>query len=147
LSGLFQDIITILNKYTKSPTNWQGGIPPSNTIAYEKTRIANVMWKDNVHTAQVTDGKPFIGKSVSITIPLDEMEADKTYAKPEEFIADTNVWTLNLGDIIVLGECEREITSSYTITNLQKDFRTIEVKAISDSTDQDILPSWKIEGV
>jgi len=136
-----------MNRYTKTPTNWSGGLPPQNTIAYQATKIKNVMWKDNVHTAQVTDGKPFIGKSVSITIPLDEMEADKTYVKPEDFVADTGKWTLNVGDIIVFGECDKEITTTYTADNLRKDFKTMEIKAISDSTEQDVLPCWKIEGV
>jgi len=104
------------------------------------------MWKDSVHTNSAADEKSFIDKTVSITIPLDEMETDKSYAKPEEFIAGTN-WTLQLGDMIVFGECDKEITTSYTADNLRKDFKTMEIKAISDSTDQDILPSWKIEGV
>jgi len=144
--SIFQDVITVMNKYTKAPTNFQGGLPPTNIIAYQKIVIKNVMWKDNVHTNSAADGKSFIDKTVSITIPLDEMETDKPYAKPENFIAGAN-WTLNLGDIIVYGECDKEITTTYTADNLRKDFKTMEIKAVSDSTDQSILPCWKLEGV
>jgi hypothetical protein len=145
--GLFQDSISIFNRYTKAPTNWQGGIPPSPSIAWEKVIIHKTMWKDNLHTNSSSDGKSFIDKTVSITIPLDEMETDKKYVKPNDFIADSGKWTLNLGDIIVFGECDKEITTTYTTDNLRKDFKTAEVRAISDSTEQDILPCWKIEGV
>jgi len=147
MAGLFQDLISIFNKYTKAPANWSGGIPPSNTIAYEKTEIRNVMWKDKVLTALSNDGKPFVGKTVSVTIPLDEMETDKKYVKPENFAADTGVWTLNIGDIIVFGECDKEITSAYTADKLRSEFKTMEIKAISDSTEQDTLSMWKLEGV
>ena len=147
MSGLFQDTITVMNKYTKAPTNWAGGLPPTSSIAYQKTVIKNVMWKDNVHTNSNSDGKSFIDKTVNITIPSDEMETDKTYVKPENFTGNAEEWTLKTGDIIVFGECDKEITASYTTDNLRKDFKTTEIKAISDSTDQDILPCWKIEGV
>jgi hypothetical protein len=147
MSELFQATICIFNRYTKIPTNWQGGIPPSNTVAWEKTKISNVMWKDNVHTNSNSDGKSFIDKTVSITIPLDEMETDKTFVKPENFVADTNVWTLKIGDIIVFGECDKEISASYTTDKLRSEFKTMEIQAISDSTDQDTLPLWKLDGV
>jgi len=146
MSGLYQDSITIFNRYTKTPTNWQGGLPPTSSIAYSRIIIKNVMWKDNVHTNANNEGKSFIDKTVSITIPLDEMETDKPYVKPENFMADTN-WTLNIGDIIVFGECDKEITTSYTTDKLRSEFKITEIRAISDSTDQDILPCWKIEGV
>jgi len=145
--SLFQDTITVMNKYTKAPTNWQGGIPPSNIIAYTRTKISNVMWKDNVHTNSTSDGKSFIDKTVSLTIPYDEMKTDKTFVKPENFTGDENEWTLKVGDIIVFGECDKEITTGYTTDNLRRDYKTAEIKAISDSTEQSILPKWAIECV
>jgi len=147
MSGLFQDTITIMNKYTKTPTNWAGGLPPSNTIAYTRTKISNVMWKDNVHTNSASDGKSFIDKTVSLTIPLDEMETDKTFVKPENFTGNAEEWTLKVGDIIVFGECDKEITTGYTTDNLRRDYKTAEIKAVSDSTGQDVLPKWSIEGI
>lgn len=144
--SIFQDVITLYNRYTKTPTNWTGGLPPTSSVAYSATVIKNVMWKDNVHTNSAADGKSFIDKTVSVTIPFDEMETDKPYAKPENFMAGTN-WTLNIGDIIVFGECDKEITSTYTTDKLRSEFKTMEIQAVSDSTDQDILPQLKIEGV
>ena len=147
MSGLFQDSISIFNRYTKTPTNWNGGLPPTSIIAYTRTIIRNVMWKDNVHTNSTSDGKSFIVKTVSLTIPYDEMKTDKTFVKPENFTGGENEWTLKVGDIIVFGECDKDITTGYTTDNLRKDYKTAEIKAISDSTDQSILPCWKIEGV
>ena len=147
MSGLFQDSVTIYNRYTKAPTNWSGGLPPTSTIAYSRTVIKNVMWKDKVLTTISNDGKPFIVNTVSLTIPLDKMETDKTYINPKDFIADTGKWTLSLGDIIVLGECDKEITHDYTADKLRSEFKTMEIQAVSDSADQDTLPKWSIQGV
>jgi len=149
VSEFFQNTITIFNKYTAGSGNWVGGLPPTQTIKYNKAYIKNVMWKDNVHTNSSNDGKSFIDKTVSITIPLDEMETDKKYVKPEDFpsLAETGVWSLQIGDIIVFGECDKDITTTYTKADLQKEFKTMEIRAVSDSTDQDILPKWEIDGV
>jgi len=144
MSGLFQDVITIINRYTTNASGWSGGTPPVNTIAYSRTVIKNVMWKDKLFTTANED-KPFINKTVSITIPLDEMRADKKYAKPKDFTPDN--WTLQIGDLIVFGEFDKEITNTYTTDNLRKEYKVMEIQAVSDSTDQDILPCWKIEGV
>ena len=148
MSRLFQNTVTVYNRYTKNAGSWTGGLPPVPSIAYSHTVINKVMWKDNVHTNS-SDGKSFINKTVSITIPLDEMKTDKTFVKPEVFpsIAETNVWSLQVGDIIVYGECDKDITPTYSISDLQKEYKTIKVEAVSDSTDQDVLPKWEINGV
>jgi len=147
MSGLFQNTVTVYNRYTKTPINWQGGPPPSSSVAWEKVIIKNVMWKDKTLTVLSSDGKPFIAKTVSITIPLDKMETDKTYVEPKYFVADTGKWTLSQGDIIVFGECDKEITATYTTGNLRKEFKTMEITEISPSVEQDILPKWDIIGV
>jgi len=144
MSGIFQDSITIFNKYTEGSGNWTGGLPPTQTVKYSKVYIRNVMWKDKIFTS-ANEGKPFINKTVSVTIPLDEMRADKKYAKPQDFTPDN--WTLQKGDFVVFGECDKEITSSYTTDNLRKDYKVMEIRAIDDSSEQGILPCWNIEGV
>jgi hypothetical protein len=75
MSRLFENSITIYNKYTKVPDNWRGGLPS------------------------------------------------------------------------VFGECDKEISTLYTITDLQKEYKSTKIKVVSDSTDQNILPKWDIEGV
>ena len=147
MSGLFQDTVTLYIKYTAGLGNWQGGAPPVQSIKYSRVVIKNVMWKDNVHTNSSSDGKSFIDKTVSLTIPFDELELDKTFVKPENFMGNAEEWTLKIGDIIVFGECDKEITATYTTDNLRKDYKTMEIKAIADSTEQDILGKWSIEGV
>jgi len=54
---------------------------------------------------------------------------------------------LEAGDIIVFGECDKDITTGYTTDNLRKYYKTTEIKAVSDSTGQDVLPKLSIEGV
>jgi hypothetical protein len=150
LSRLFQHSITIYNKYNKGLDNWTGGMPP--VTAWGRAIIYKVMWQDKAYTA-LSNEKAFINKTVSITILLKEMEAEggKRYVKPQEYASLLTggecVWTLNIGDIIVFGECDKEISDTYTVDNLQKEYKSIKIEAVADSTEQDILPKWEISGV
>jgi hypothetical protein len=152
MSGLFQHSITIYTKYNKGMDNWTGGTLSASSIAWGRTLIHNVMWKDKVYTGS-NNGKAFIDKTVSITIPLKEMEVegDKRYVKPQLYTAlytdGGDVWTINIGDIIVFGECGKEISNSYTIADLQKEYKSMKIQAVADSTEQDIIPKWEISGV
>jgi len=153
LIGLFPHTITIYNKYTKGLGNWTGGLPPTNSVAWDITIIKNVSWEDEVHRNQDSTGKSTIDKTISVTIPLKEMEVEggKRYVDTNEYVSlpvDTsNVWTLQDGDIIVFGESRREISALYTITNLQRDYKTMIIKGVEDTTKQDTLPNWNVSGV
>ncbi|MCL2879046.1 MAG: hypothetical protein FWF29_02260 [Treponema sp.] len=143
---IFTDTVTVYNCYSES-------LPPfPPKVKYSRTVIRNVMWKDNVHVNTDSGGKNFIGQTVSVTIPL-EAVTDKKYIRPADYaiVHKDKFWTLNIDkanpDVIVFGECTAEITDTYTISNLKKDCKTADVQAVSDSTDQGILPMWKIEGV
>ena len=143
--SLFTDTITIYNKHTNAGS-FTGGLPPVDIITWSRCVIKNTMWKDKIHYS-AGDGKNFINKTVSITIPLNEMEADKQFVKPAEFNDPEKTWTLQIDDIIVYGECDKEITDQYTTTKLKKEFKSCVVSQIADSSEQNILPKWKVEAV
>jgi hypothetical protein len=113
------------------------------------------MWKDKIHNNQASDGKPFISQTISLTIPAEaEVLEGKTYISPQEYarlIDKAKHWTLTIvstnPDIIIFGECDAEINELYSVTYLEKDYKTTRIIAGNDSTNQDILPMWKISGV
>jgi len=144
--SLFTDTITIYNKHTTAG-QFTGGLPPVEKIAWSRTVIKNTMWKENVHYA-ADNGKGFIEKTVSITIPLSEIITDKQYLKPSEFRNDPeNAWTVQIEDIVVYGECDKEISDQYPITRLRSEYKSALIKQVADSSEQDVLPMWELECV
>lgn len=69
------------------------------------------------------------------------------YAKlsPEEI---ANYFTFNVAnkhDVIVAGECDKEITDSYKITDLQKEIeKSGTIISLDDNTDVKRLKHWKV---
>jgi hypothetical protein len=94
-----------------------------------------------------------ISSSVSVTIEDGESKivGNKKYISSKEYnktnVDIDNVWTLQIGDVVVFGECPKEINPLYTIERLTNDYRHMIISAVSDSSDQGTLPMWKIEGV
>ena len=145
--GLMSDTITV---YNCRPVKIGAAIKAQ----YSKTAITGAMWKENAGRAS-SDGKQLMEKTVSITIPLEADAQGKSYIAPLLYAAlppgDESHWTLNADgenpDIIVLGECPEEITDSYGIAQLKLGYRAADIKAVSDSTNQRVLPQWKVEAV
>jgi hypothetical protein len=147
---LVVDTITIYNRFPV-------GLPPfPPRVRFDRTVIRNVMWKDATHNNPDSNGRSFIDQTVSITIPKEaKADGNKQYIDPVGYsrlpIDDTNHWTLNNDpsnpDVIVFGDCPKEINDLYTITQLQRDYKTMIIKSVSDSTNQGILPMWKVTGV
>ena len=146
-NGFYPHTITVYNRYQRG--GFMGGMPP--LPGWDRTIIKNVEWKDKSQVNATNDGKSYIGKTITITIPQDEsvVIGNKRYVHPKEYALlpnDTdNAWTLQENDVIVFGECEREITSLFTITRLMEEFRATTIRAVRDSSEQDILPCWKAE--
>jgi hypothetical protein len=144
--SFYTDVITVYNLYS------EGSPPFPPKIMYEKTVIRNVMWKNKTHVNSDNSGKNFICQTVSITIPL-EAVMNKKFIPPVEYAAADKKkhWTLNVDkanpDIVVLGECDKEITDLYTMADLKRDYVTTSIHAVSDTTNQGILPMWKVSGV
>jgi hypothetical protein len=53
---------------------------------------------------------------------------------------------LQIGDVIILGECDKEITASYKIDDLRKEFKSMAIESVADSSEQSTLPGWKVDG-
>ena len=148
MTDLYSDTITIFNRYEGG--TFTGGRPGALDERWEKTVIKAVLWKDKTRTLPDSTGKPSISKTVNISIQKDlaEIEGNKEYVRPSEWIAlpadADNVWTLQQGDIIIYGETHRTITALYTIDRLRAEYRSAEIREVYDSTHQDILPQWKV---
>jgi hypothetical protein len=146
---LMTDTITVYNRFPV-------GLPPfPPRVRFDRTVIRNVMWKDTSKVSPDSTGKSFIDQIVEITIPLEaKIENDKKYIRPQDYarlpVDDNSHWTLNTDennpDIVVFGDCPKEINDLYTITQLQRDYKTMIIKSVSDSTNQSILPMWKVTG-
>jgi hypothetical protein len=141
------DVITV---YNRCPI----GLPPfPPKVGYKRTVIRNVMWKDRVHNNSDSGGKSYTDQTVSITIPLEaDVDGNKKYISPADYSKNPDgTWTLAIDranpDIIACGECPAEITDIYTVTQLKKDYKTADIVAVSDSTNQRVLPQWKVSGV
>jgi len=144
---LAKHVLTVYNKYAKLPDNWQGGVPPSNIEAWNRTVIKFGQWEDSTDKNADTGGKNFIDKHISIIIPKTANAGGKKYVKPLEWASPFNTaWTLNVGAIIAFGEAP-EITGAYTMAAMKANFKNCEIRAIEDLTDQPIMPHFEILGV
>jgi len=140
-------ILTVYNKFTSMPSNWQGGIPPAASEVWNRTVIKYGQWEDTTDKNADTSGKNFIDKHISIIIPKTAKTGGKQYKTPLEWVSPFNTtWTLNVGTIIVFGEGP-EITTAYAMATLKNNFKFCEIKAIEDLTDQPVLPHWEIVGI
>ena len=151
-SPLFQDVISIYNRYATELPN--PPFPPVTTIRWDKTVIRGVSWKDDIQVNPNNNGISTPSKTISITIPIEADQSGKTYIKPQEFanlpLDNFDHWTLRPGatdpDIIVLGEGP-ELTALYTVNQLMRDYKHTSPIQVSDSSEQDVLPGWRIVGV
>lgn len=137
---MFNDTVTVINHYKD---------PLTKLDKWNKTILDGCMWSRKI-TKSVVDGKVQIDDSVSLTIPYrDGYLPPKQYAKiPNDKMS--NYWTLdstsNL-DIIVLGVVTEELTDSYTITNVKKDYDEVAtISGVSDNTRRDELKHWRVDG-
>lgn len=137
---MFNDTVTVINHYKD---------PLTKLDKWNKTILDGCMWNRKI-TKSVVDGKVQIDDSVSLTIPYrDGYLPPKQYAKvPNDEMH--KYWTLdstsNL-DIIVLGVVTEELTDSYTITNVKKDYDEVAtISGVSDNTRRDELKHWRVDG-
>jgi len=146
-SPLYQDTITIFNRYQRG--GFMGGIPPAPS--WDRTVIRNVTWQDQVHTNMSSAGSSVIDKTVSVIIPLNaEIEGNKKYFAPMDYALmpnDQDGWTLQQRDIIAFGEIDRDITPLFTEEDLAREYKTMRISGVTDTTNQSMIPSWKVEGV
>ena len=146
MHNLLTDTITVYNSYLIDD-------PPSSypKTLYRRTVIYKVQWTDDVHRSHSSEGRFFISKIASVIIPKDANTGGKRFIEPKEYAklppGDSSHWTLATSDIIVKGVCPAEITDSYSIAQLKKDYNATDIQGYSDMTDQPYLPHWDVQGV
>jgi len=140
--------ITIYNRYMV-------GLPPfPPSVRYEATRIYGCHYEDEVLTNPDSGGRPTIGQTATVLIPVDADQSGKTYVKSERYANmpndTTNYWTANKDpsnpDYFILGE-GRELNDLYTIESLKRDHRVFAIQGVADSWESSIQPHLEIAGI
>lgn len=146
---LTKSVLSIYNSYQSETFN--PPFPPTTQTAWDRTIIKYGQWEDVTDRGMGADGKNMIDTHVSIIIPKKAKTEGKKYLDWKEYSllkADWDqYWTLNPSNtnrtIIVLGE-GKEIDSSYTIAQLQKEFKSCVIRAFEEF---DLLKHWEITAV
>lgn len=138
---IFTDTITIYNHYKDS----------SGADHWKKTILEGVMYKRKIEhgilaSGAPTDGRFIVNEYISITIPN-----RSGYYSPVEWKKNHRGWTLNPKsglDIVLLGNCEKELSDTYRLKDLKRDMGEIGViKAVHDNTKRDYLKHWRVIAV
>ncbi|MCL2174574.1 MAG: hypothetical protein FWB73_00885 [Treponema sp.] len=129
------------------------GVPPfGGSDVWRKTIIKFGQWEDSADRNSATDGRSVISKHISIIIPKNADTQGKKYILSGDYAKLTadqknKYWTLKLGsDYIAFGETP-DITSSFTISSLQNQYKACLISAVEDLTIQPVLPHYEIVGI
>jgi len=121
------------------------------TGKYKRTVIHNVFFESGSIRTVDTTGKVVFTKTFTIQIPAEADTGSNEFISRVDFQKLSNVdnyWTLdelNAKDFIVYGECEMEVDSTHTYTNIKNDFEKCGyISAITDNTDAPLLKHWKV---
>ena len=124
MSAIFTDTVTIYNHFNNK---------------WFRTVLEGVQWSEKTEKTIDSDGVMHLTPSISVTVPYRAGYVDR-----KEYTGTGFTFGLDNLDIIVLGACDKEITDSYTITNLQQDFRAATVKSVKDNTLRQFLKHWRV---
>lgn len=123
------------------------------TETWSRTVIRGVEYSYKSEKTVSSDGKLVFTPLLTVVIPIEADTDGKEYIDSVNFLKllDKDVdkyFTFNpVGnkDMIVAGECEKEITSDYKITDLKKDFQKCgTISSFSDNTDGELLKHYKV---
>jgi len=144
---LFTDVATIYNHYTTFST-------ASTDVEVEKwkrTVLKGVQWSHNKVQTSVNGEILTQNKVESITFDFGKDYGNDTYIDSIGFksLADkAGYWTLNNKDgldVIVLGECDKEIGSDYELSDLANDNQYLgTIAEVSDNRNRTFLKNIKV---
>ena len=123
-SMLFGDAVTLYNHHQKQ---------------WFKTVLEGVQWTEKTTKTVDPDGKIHVVPEVGITVPYRD-----GYTPPEEYAGEGFTFGLDNLDVVVLGDYPEEITGSYAITNLRKDYAAATIYAAQDNTLRPLLKHWQV---
>lgn len=141
--SMFDETITIYN-YSKSGT-------AEKWFRSELARCCQ--WNETQEKTITSDRKIQIAQSVDVCIVTKKLL--KPFKPLKEWNKQTDAqkkdtWTIDHisnKDIIVLGTCEKEVTSAYTITDIKKDYQDVmTVSSFMDNTKLRGLPNYRLGG-
>lgn len=146
MSVLFTDTMTAYNYHRD---------PDTEKEIWLRSVVKGVQWSHN-KTEVITSGNVQTESKVEcITVDFQRGYGNKPYLSPTEYAKlpeeeAGNYWTLNAKtgqDVIVLGVSDKEISRSYKLSDLQKDFQyAVTVTAVSDNRNRPRLKTIKAVG-
>lgn len=135
---LFTDTITLYNRYREGRTDkWQ------------RTVIHNTQYREKVEKSVDAQGL-HVAQTISLTIPVDADAGGRHYLSPTLFTGSEhreNYWTLDAAhglDVIVLGECDAELSDAYTLDTLKAEHGYATLRAVTDNTVRTNGKHWKV---
>ncbi len=146
MSVLFTDTMTVYNYHRD---------PDTEKETWLRSVVKGVQWSHNKTEVTTSDNVQTESKVESITIDFQRSYGNKPYLSPTEYAKlpeeeAENYWTLNAKtgqDVIVLGVSDKEISRTYKLLDLQKDFQyAVTVTAVSDNRNRPRLKTIKVVG-
>lgn len=146
MSVLFTDTMTVYNYHRD---------PDTEKETWLRSVVKGVQWSHNKTEVTTSGNVQTESKVESITIDFQRNYGNKPYLPPTAYAKlpeeeATNYWTLNAKtgqDVIVLGVSDKEISRTYKLSDLQKDFQyAVTVTAVSDNRNRPRLKTIKVVG-
>lgn len=146
MSVLFTDTMTVYNYHRD---------PDTEKETWLRSVVKGVQWSHNKTEVTTSGNVQTESKVESITIDFQRSYGNKPYLAPTEYAKlpeeeAGNYWTLNAKtgqDVIVLGVSDKEISRTYKLSDLQKDFQyAVTVTAVSDNRNRPRLKTIKVVG-
>lgn len=146
MSVLFTDTMTIYNYHRD---------PDTEKETWLRSVVKGVQWSHNKTEVTTSGNVQTESKVESITIDFQRSYGNKPYLAPTEYAKlpeeeAGNYWTLNVQDrqdVIVFGVSDKEISRSYKLSDLQKDFQyAVTVTVVVDSRNRPRLKNIKAVG-
>lgn len=120
--------------------------------AWQRTIISGVEYFFKNEKTVTSSGQIVFTQLLTVVIPVEVIVSDKrTYIPFTEYqqLEDISAhWTINPScnkEVIVCGECDKEITDNYKITSLKANFiKSGIISAFDDNTDKQRLKHFKV---
>lgn len=146
MSVLFTDTMTVYNYHRD---------PDTEKETWLRSVVKGVQWSHNKTEVTTSGNVQTESKVESITIDFQRSYGNKPYLSPTEYAKlpeeeAGNYWTLDVQDrqdVIVFGVSDKEISRSYKLSDLQKDFQyAVTVTVVVDSRNRPRLKNIKAVG-
>lgn len=123
-----------------------------NTKTWQRTVVSGVEYFFKSEKAVSSSGQIVFTQLLTVVIPIEAVVSGKRAYIPftdYQKLEDTSGhWTINPScnkEVVVCGECDKEITGDYRITSLKADFmKSGIISAFNDNTDKQRLRHFKV---